>query len=392
MSFIPQELIDAIVGEVDEFDLESLRACSLVGQAFRYPSQRILLRSITVKFWDSWPSKSPSAVIALFEESAHIVPYITRLTISLRFPTLEFEGLEHIFSLLVNVRRCAISSFGQEIAFTRTMAGPFLPFLARQPLRELHLAKLSDFPVADFLRMAPSISFTAVTPSLAMADAPAEASPVIRDLVLHPGSDALVAFFSTPPVRPSVSALSRRLSVVPDKSHANPLVTLAARCLEHVHFNCITTLESPMQLHPLPLLHLLEFRVSFLKHDYHLVLNPIVDTITYILTSNTSPTLAKITLHFPSWKDRLKLPLLPMTAMDEALTAHPSVHLRWRMNFNVDERERRQTRFPGADYLVSRYTLQNSVRQALPLAHARRRLLVEEYRETPDEWSIRGAD
>ncbi|KAJ7606971.1 hypothetical protein DFH06DRAFT_1486688 [Mycena polygramma] len=271
------------------------------------------------------------------------------------------------------------------------MAAAFLDFVARQPLRELHVGKLLDFPVADFLRAAPFLSFGMVTPALEMAHPPVDTSAIIRDLVLHPGCDAVVAFFSTPLVRPYLAAL-RRLSVAPDKSHPNPLVLLAARCLEHVHFNCINSLESRMQLPPLPSLRFLEFRVSFPKHDYHFVLNPIMDTITSILTSNTSPALAEITLHFPSWKDRLKLPLLSMAAMDEALAAHPAAHLRWRTNFNVDERERRQTRFPGGDYLVSRYTLQNSVRQALPLAHARRRLVVEEYRETPDEWSMRGAD
>ncbi|KAJ7652512.1 hypothetical protein DFH06DRAFT_1134495 [Mycena polygramma] len=103
MATLPQELIDAIVDEVG--DNSSLKTCSLVGNAFRQPSQRILLHSLTLGEYD----KPFTVALAFLRESPHIAPYITRLHCTL--PTVdtapgEIQALSAILLILRNVRYC----------------------------------------------------------------------------------------------------------------------------------------------------------------------------------------------------------------------------------------------------------------------------------------------
>ncbi|KAJ7877778.1 hypothetical protein B0H13DRAFT_2346940 [Mycena leptocephala] len=60
MSFLPQELLDAIVNEVH--DMETLKNCPLAGYTLREPRRQ-----------------NYAAACKLLEESPHIAHYITRL-------------------------------------------------------------------------------------------------------------------------------------------------------------------------------------------------------------------------------------------------------------------------------------------------------------------------
>ncbi|KAJ7438397.1 hypothetical protein B0H11DRAFT_2104985 [Mycena galericulata] len=74
MDSLPPELIDSILHEVE--DTKTLKACAIVASAFREPSQRILLRSVTV----GGTRKNYQTVSDILQKSAHIASYIRLLS------------------------------------------------------------------------------------------------------------------------------------------------------------------------------------------------------------------------------------------------------------------------------------------------------------------------
>ncbi|KAJ6493219.1 hypothetical protein C8R45DRAFT_1136244, partial [Mycena sanguinolenta] len=108
---LPQELVDAILSEVD--DLASLKARSLVESRFRVPSQRILLDRITLSGLskvDQSHLENYGAVRTLLEESPQIATYITTLKLRLHLPSVDMQAvdtdsLQRVLRHLVNVRQ-----------------------------------------------------------------------------------------------------------------------------------------------------------------------------------------------------------------------------------------------------------------------------------------------
>ncbi|KAJ6558081.1 hypothetical protein B0H19DRAFT_128228 [Mycena capillaripes] len=133
---IPAELVDAILSEVE--DIESLKACSLAGSALRHP-------------------------ICTFLEESHVAPYITRFTIYLPAHTVPQESFTQVLRLLPNVRRCILSGDSQARDGRKAyLPFPVLDFLARQPLRDLHVMNITDLPLTWFchlLGFAPTVYF-----------------------------------------------------------------------------------------------------------------------------------------------------------------------------------------------------------------------------------------
>ncbi|KAJ7458691.1 hypothetical protein B0H11DRAFT_2199424, partial [Mycena galericulata] len=104
---VPLELIDGIMEEVR--DTPSLKACALVATAFRAPSQRVLLQALTL---DNSPATYLSA-FRLLDESPHLVPYVRRLTMTLRWvlraPESSIEIFRQVLVKLSNVRRLSVA-------------------------------------------------------------------------------------------------------------------------------------------------------------------------------------------------------------------------------------------------------------------------------------------
>ncbi|KAJ7652447.1 hypothetical protein DFH06DRAFT_1475274 [Mycena polygramma] len=104
MATLSQELIYTIVHEVD--DKNSLEACSLVSPAFRGPSQRILLHTLTLGDDDGKPY---TVALAFLYESPHVAQYFTRLACILpatNAPPAEIKAFARILPILSNVRHC----------------------------------------------------------------------------------------------------------------------------------------------------------------------------------------------------------------------------------------------------------------------------------------------
>ncbi|KAF7341115.1 hypothetical protein MVEN_01845800 [Mycena venus] len=118
MISLPQELIEAIVGLVD--DLDALKACSLVCMSLVPVAQRILLRSLTIQQVGSgrWRSgQGPRGVLsiqrahAFLQASPNISSYIRHLKIRFTGPPLSIgeEGpLESILSALTSIEDLVI--------------------------------------------------------------------------------------------------------------------------------------------------------------------------------------------------------------------------------------------------------------------------------------------
>jgi hypothetical protein len=70
----PQELLDAVVAELE--DVESLKSCSLAGSPLRSPSQRKLMRSLTLT-----ASTSPSDQLTRPHYAAVGLPPVTVATV-----------------------------------------------------------------------------------------------------------------------------------------------------------------------------------------------------------------------------------------------------------------------------------------------------------------------
>ncbi|KAF7340960.1 hypothetical protein MSAN_02081300 [Mycena sanguinolenta] len=132
MEFLPQELVQAIVQEID--DISSLKSCSLTGSIFRDASQRILLHSLTLE-------RDVQPAYTLLTESPRIASYITHLSITLERVDVDNDSLrqslQYILAKLVN----------------------------RQPLHKLKINSSDGFSRASILRlltMAPVVSFAGV--------------------------------------------------------------------------------------------------------------------------------------------------------------------------------------------------------------------------------------
>ncbi|KAJ7842200.1 hypothetical protein B0H14DRAFT_1031125 [Mycena olivaceomarginata] len=157
MVFLPQEFVYAIADEIE--DIPSLKALALAGSPFRHASQRILLRSLTVK-------QNIEEAHTLLEESPHIAAFIARLVIRVDWLVDEASiekispSLHLILGKMVNVRQCILrGTFPESGIFTSAL----LDFLARQPLRELNVLFWDGILAATiqgFLTIASIISFS----------------------------------------------------------------------------------------------------------------------------------------------------------------------------------------------------------------------------------------
>jgi hypothetical protein len=111
---VSQEILNAIVWEIDREDLSTLAACTLIASNLRDQSQQILLESVTLA------GHRHAAKWALLQESLHIATYVTELMLEIPFEddlcspdssATEFEDFSatdtrSILACLTNVRLC----------------------------------------------------------------------------------------------------------------------------------------------------------------------------------------------------------------------------------------------------------------------------------------------
>ncbi|KAJ7478946.1 hypothetical protein FB451DRAFT_1556724 [Mycena latifolia] len=390
---LPQELVEAVVAELD--DVESLKACSLAGSQFRHGSQRILLRSLTVKTPLESVTPNYDAACTFLSEAPHVAGYITHLRIQLpvRVPTsADVEKLQQVLDRLANVRYCIIvgttrrlrgSSLG---ALSPAGTSAVLDFFSRQRLRGLYLRFISEIPMAAFWQLvtaAPMLSLCLVSIQDGKGNMPGPFSPAVPldTLVLDNAAQNVCAQLVHPKFRSCIVSL-RRLSIPIHCEYKEDIMLAAANTLQHLHFCCKEySTDFDVQLPQLPKLHFIEF-----AGIYHSGVPQWINILSRFLVSTSSPALGEITLTlFPirSASPHAVVASL-LSPLDLAIMAHPGApRIRWRMSFAAAV----QAQFD--EFVLA-------VQDGMPRAHAAGRLVVEwyddrqEYRAgfLPDIWSV----
>jgi hypothetical protein len=238
MDTIPQELIHAIVGEID--DLQSLQMCSLVSSIFREDCQRILLRSLKLGGEEGFTG---SATWALLQESPYIAPYFTLLKCVLPdvdMSDAELNGLCAVLDNLSNVRDYYLVGGTIDLHpwsdLPPRLSLAIIKFLQRQPLSYCHIISMGALPTAvlsGFLGAAPTLSFvdSSVSDTDAIIEHPPPPTTVENLLVI--ASPTIVDFMTSPPFVCTVTNI-RKLWVEPDSKFGGKLISLVAHNLEHL--------------------------------------------------------------------------------------------------------------------------------------------------------------
>ncbi|KAF7347189.1 hypothetical protein MVEN_01473700 [Mycena venus] len=382
MTFVPQELVDAIVSEID--DVPSLKACALTGSVFRDPSQRILLRSLSL-------NQDFRGSSTLLDESPHVNAYIICLTIRLDWnPSVtDIERFQEILVKLAIVRQCIMSGMGEEFRVgyhTPTFPSALLCFLRRQPLQELNVLHWYNVPPAVILRFlatAPMVSFFNVyvneDTEVPTPDAQQSSAKPLEELIFEINANSVRMLFTQPRFKSHTKAL-RRLSLVARFDPSNSLIFDTADTLQHIRLDLGGFTAGVLPLPPLPLLRSAEFLLLF-------YVNPTPWFSDLILaTLSASPLLTNIVISFfPLRNDRSGVPgaLLDATllaTLDAALVAHPArPTIRWRLDFMPDFHEP-----TGAESLFVA-----GVQSGMPKAHKEKRLTFERCEDDVDELAYR---
>ncbi|KAJ6558082.1 hypothetical protein B0H19DRAFT_128220 [Mycena capillaripes] len=343
---IPTELVDAILLEVEQ--KETLKTCSLAGSALRYPSQRILLHSLTI---------DGPAICAFLEDSPHIATYITRLTINLPPRVVHPNSVIHweVLRLLSNVRRCILSgnNYGwNDRDRAVTLPSPVLEFLARQPLRELHVMSVENIPLSSFCRLlnvAPTVFFLRVSiseESLGDFSAvnPPQAGPTVTELRLKENTQTICEVLARPQFAFYIAALHHLEISVDLKGYAraNALLHTVAHTLQRVQFNCLA-IDPALPVLPHPPLSVLR-RLEFTLDRYDCDEEWVRPTILPLLAPTAMPVLADLVITlYCLMTDSLSTPLQGLdpgllAALDDGLVAHPaSPVITWRIQIPVGD-------------------------------------------------------
>ncbi|KAJ7157364.1 hypothetical protein C8R46DRAFT_1355706 [Mycena filopes] len=349
MATLPQELVDAIIHEID--DVPTLKACCLAGFMFRRTSQRMLWRSFTLSTRNSGTFPDLSA---LLDESPHIAGYIHTLNANFaRFEPEQTQSFLEILSKLEHLHSCTISYIFSAHRFAEShpeFLSTFYDFLARQPLCELRVNSTGLLSSDVFLRlltMAPVISWRDI--QVAEEETPQRQPhlPKLRDLTLGINTKGIDEMLAQPELREYTRHLLR---LTLNRDPSCKLIFTAASTLKHIGFNILGTTHSDTQdAHlppvqgptsqatvPIPLLPALssvEFTFSFrMLTKYSGLILTILDH---------SPVLASITVTFTFTSARVNPDEFAdwcgtgMTAVDTALAVHatrPSIRYRLRVN------------------------------------------------------------
>ncbi|KAJ7247898.1 hypothetical protein B0H12DRAFT_733788 [Mycena haematopus] len=324
MGFLPQEIVLAIVHQID--DIPSLKACALTGSMFRDASQRVLLRSLTLK-------GNMRAIHTLLVESPHFATYIRRLSIVFSFPgdrapadikTLQ-QNIQKIIVKLTNVHQCILdlNFLDQTPAFTLAL----FDFLASQPLRELNVRRPSGASILRLLTTAPVVSFFGVKldiegdldPMFSL-DNP-QYTPRVEDLFVCYSAPKVYQLLAHPQLKSLTSTL-RRLSILEYgsawRSVLPQFISAAPPTLEHLYLGGLT---GPIIQPAFPSLRSIEFCLQFNSNwtDWF------PDFISSVV--RTSPLLADIVISFFPNISYSLTPDAALGVLDVALTEHPSSQL-----------------------------------------------------------------
>ncbi|KAJ7483603.1 hypothetical protein FB451DRAFT_1439878 [Mycena latifolia] len=340
---LSQELLDTIISELE--DGGSLKSCSVAGSLLRDTSQRILFQPVTST---SGITHNYEAAYNFLAGSPHIAGYIARVKIQmpdiLHGTPADVESLQQVLAKLMNVRRCTLdgtTSLFRWKHLAPPLASSLLDFIARQPLRELHVNMIARIPKDTLLHL--------------VAGASQSLSPARSQLVGPPGIQIEYGGVASS-VYSAALPYGRR-----DYPLRSPYTRTSPSCLD------IPSLSYP-PLPPLPRLQTLELAVPFLHRDIPWFIN----TLTHVLAPTSYPVLTNLILillmvlaaprHLPTAQR--------LAALDAAHAAHPAApRLRWLFRFLKQE---------GPAHIAD---LVDEVQKLIPTTYGMGRLVVKVYDE-----------
>ncbi|KAJ7512158.1 hypothetical protein B0H11DRAFT_2268302 [Mycena galericulata] len=386
MSIVPQELIDAILHEVD--DADCLKRCSLAASAFRGTSQRRLFPSLTVDNRQLGTNRlrSYNAACALVNESPHLAEYIIALTLRLSSddtaPAI-LPSVQRLLNKLKNVRRCTIQGVTGYSSGWARLAPPLFDFIRARNLTELHVLYLDQIPppaLALFVSSAPIVSFYDVTvePNISLDVPPVASQSKLKQLVIAGQKTGSIYSVLGRPEFASYMVNIRRLSlslILPPRPFS-ALVSAVARNVEHVRFDLELDYSSLPSSQLFPLLRCVEIPIeSDLAGERRWTAG-----MTHILTAQL-PALQEIiiTYHVASLLAPFIRPETLEPVDKNMARTHTAACIRWRLAFGSGD---------VAQTLQRIAEFARFVKGAMPSLHMMGRLAFEPYSETC-EWAVR---
>ncbi|KAK7038321.1 hypothetical protein R3P38DRAFT_2905629 [Favolaschia claudopus] len=318
MITLPQELIQVIVGLVD--DLDTLKVCALLCTALVPFVQRILLRSLTIQQIGSgrWRSGqvhrgvlSIQGAHSALRASPHISSYIRQLKIRFTGPPLKSmeEGpLESVLSALKNIEDLIIygsSGAPQSPLASSSLLATLRAVLQLPSLGRFGLVNVDPVP-HSFLSLAMVYSRVALLQNIGLTPGASNARPtivnpylppnsrlerlVLQGSISHPAMASVIAFLvdsGNPPLLHRVRTL--QVSMLPgSQAPAQRILAAVSPTLEHLvidYGDCYRSRQNDaLQLPLLPALSSIELTlflgwVRRLPPDIYLTVSALPDAI-----------------------------------------------------------------------------------------------------------------
>ncbi|KAJ7137960.1 hypothetical protein C8R44DRAFT_339776 [Mycena epipterygia] len=155
----PQELVDAIVQELEEGSA-CLVACLQTAKTFRAPCQRRIFRVMVIHSEASGFSNTFQRACSLLTVSPHLAMHVHHLTIPLPIEAKEIRSLENVLGALDKVQRFVISNPGELNHWgssSHALISAILRMVSHPSLDRLHLKNMSGVPSSLIYRAASSV-------------------------------------------------------------------------------------------------------------------------------------------------------------------------------------------------------------------------------------------
>ncbi|KAJ6557906.1 hypothetical protein B0H19DRAFT_122909 [Mycena capillaripes] len=315
---LPQELLDAIVDEVD--DSTTLKSCSLVATSFLLSSQHNLFRT----FWLRGCSSQKAAVF--LTESPHLASYIHDLTVEIWDTTdtsSNLTAVEVTLRLVQNIECLTMSGRSKEWSdLGHEVSSALFDCLSRPSIRRLDLVRMKRVPTALILASTaiPVVSFSRV-----VMDSEEEISEHMHDSAPTPRLRRLLLPTADPEIlricdtlvhskKPSYIEQVERLDIRISSESATYDERLLTACAKTLNYPALE-LGDHIRIPQLPLVLQLEMKVfvgidkrlpPFFNSNFSQIASslPLVETITLVFVTNVRL--------FPemAWPDQGPLPIL----------------------------------------------------------------------------------
>ncbi|KAJ7358280.1 hypothetical protein DFH08DRAFT_932429 [Mycena albidolilacea] len=220
---IPQELVEAILSDVDP---GSLKSCSLVSPGFCVPSQRLIFRSFRLEGNRKGPTilSNYGRAYTLLTDSPHLAAYITNLEIHLPTPSTsgdEINSLRRVLPLLACLLH-GVYTRARWSQYSKLFSLDVLGFLSRQKLHSLSVEEILRW--CSYLSSHPRPNYTSH-------------STTYYGLLLGEYTDGVSSLLCRPQFAAYIGDL-RRLTITIPNPISIKLVSTTAYTLTHVCLDC----------------------------------------------------------------------------------------------------------------------------------------------------------